>query len=206
MKNEIEKKQKYEIKVYNKEEFVARFEPMNMMKEFRSVNTLVKAVDAEVEALSVQKKNFSEDTILAMIELHLVALNQAMNVHEKLSPMQMTEISIEIIENYYFMTMVEIAYVFKRAKSGHYGKISYSLNMPDVLQWFEKYAEERCQHFMQRSDSKGAEAKQNAEASKLLNEATLKVLSAFKETLAEKEEFDEEAYKEFKDNYNDTQV
>lgn len=74
--------------------------------------------------------------------------------------------------------------------------------MPDVLQWFEKYAEERCQHFMQRSDSKGAEAKQNAEASKLLNEATLKVLSAFKATLDEKEKFDQEKYDKFKQSYN----
>ena len=202
MKNELQKKQSSEVAVYNKEEFVKKFEPMNMMKEFRSVNTLVKAVDTKVEAMSVQKKNFGEDTILAMIELHLVALNQSINVHEKLTPMQMTEISLEIVENYYFMSFVEIALVFKRAKSGHYGKISYSLNMPDVLTWFSKYAEERCQHFMQRSDSKGNEAKQNSETSSVISDQALKVLKEFKATLESEDKFNEEDYQNWKRKNN----
>jgi len=201
MKNEIQKKHNSEVAIYNKEEFVKKFEPMNMMKEFRSVNSIVKAVDSEVNSMAVQRKNYGEDTILAMIELHLLALNQSINVHEKLSPMQMVEISLEIVENYYFISFVEIAFVLKRAKSGYYGKINYSLNMPDVLSWFSQYAEERCQHFMNRSESKGIEAKQQSEHSSVMHEKVIEQLTKFKETLETDEHFNEEDYLKWRTEY-----
>lgn len=202
MKNQLQKREKTEIIIFNKKEFVKRFEPMNMMKEFRSVNTLVKAIETDVKSMAVQRRKIGEDPILAMIELHLLALNQSINVHEKLSPMQMSEISIEIVQNYYFMSFVEIAYVLKRAKSGHYGKISYSLNMPDIMQWFVKYAEERCQHFMQRSDSKGSELKQNNEQSNLMNDKVVEILTKFKKTLESEDQFNENDFQEWKKNNN----
>lgn len=177
-------RQKNEIAIFTKAEFLKEFEPMNMMRKFRSVNTLKKAVTENTGALSMHRKQLGEETIEAIIKLHLIALNQAVNVHEKLNDMQIFEITLEILERYYFMSMVEIAFVFKKAKTGEYGRINYALNMPDVLGWFDKYAEERCQYFMQLKTSEGIEHKQNAQSS-IVDEAALEVLKEFKTTLSE---------------------
>jgi len=208
---ELEKKKNNEIAVFNKEEFVRRFNPMNMMKEFRHVETVKQAIEAEKNSISAFAKNISQDAVLAMIELHLIALNESLNVHQKLSEYQMKEISVEIISLFYYMTMTEIALVFRRAKRGFYGEIKFSIDISKIIQWFEQYKEERISFFMQRSIQDNKQAKSDKEVidgklhdfnRDIFNDIQLQVLSAFKKTLKKTEEFNEEDFQKYKEDYN----
>jgi len=199
--SDIEKRQKNEIVIFDKEAFKEKFSPKNMKREFREVNTVKKAFEADQNSIAVYRKQSDSDFIEAMIQIHLYDLNNSLNVHEKLNEFQIEDIAIEIVTLYWQLSLVDIFLVFKKAKRGEYGKINYSLNMPDVLGWFDKYAEERSQYFMQRSTSEGIENKQNSEQSKVIDEAALKVLKAFKATLDEKEQFNEAEFQKFKANY-----
>ena len=180
----IQKHQKNEIVKFDREAFALKFSPKNMRKEFRHVNSLKKAVEADSNSIAVYRKQSSPEFIEGMIEIYLHDLNNSLNVHEKLNEFQIEEIAIEISTLYYQLSMVEIHLIFKEAKRGKYGRINYALNMPDVLGWFDKYAEERCQYFMQLKTSEGIEHKQNAQSS-IVDKAALEVLSEFKTTLSE---------------------
>ena len=132
---------------YNKEEFVARYNPANMITEFRNVNSLPAAIEADNNSLAVYRREIGEDPVLAILELHLLAFNESLNVSNPLTSMQIKEIALEISTLYYCLNLAEIYYVFRKAKRGEYGKFYNSINMPEVLGWFANYSEERMTHF-----------------------------------------------------------
>ena len=200
--SDLDKRQKNEIVRFDPDAFKLKFSPKNMKREFRDVNSIKNAVELESESLSVYRKQSNHEFIEGMIELQLHDLNNSINVHEKLSDEQIEDIAIEINTLYWHLSMVELHLVLKKAKRGEYGRINYSLNMPDVLGWFEKYAEERVQYFMKKSSSQGIEHKQNNEQSKVIDEAALKVLKAFKATLDKNEKFNQEDFQKFKAEYS----
>ena len=80
-----------------------------------------------------------------------VALNQTVNVSNPLTVLQIKEISIEILSTFYYLSIVEISFVLRKAKRGDYGKMYNSLNMPDILLWFSSYSEDRIKYIMDES-------------------------------------------------------
>lgn len=142
---------KNQIVKVNREEFIAKYEPMRMVTEFRNIKSLPAAIEADPNGISYYAKHIGEDTILAVIELHLVSLNASVNVNNPLSKMQIKEIAIEILAIHYYLNMVEIQYVFRRAKRGEYGQLYGSLSMVNILSWFSQYAEERCAHYVNKN-------------------------------------------------------
>jgi len=139
-----------ELIKFEKQEFIERFNPTNMLKEFRNVTSLPAAIEANARSMAHYKREIGEDPILALIELHLISLNESINVSNPLKTTQIIEISIEIMTSYYYMSMVEIGYIFRKAKRGEFGKFYNSISMPEVLSWFDKYAEERSSHFVNK--------------------------------------------------------
>lgn len=135
----------------DKRDFVAKFEPMRMITEYKHIKSLAQAVEEDSQSLSTYTKHLGIDTVLAVIELHLVALNEAVNVQKPLTKFQIKEIAIEIHSEFYYMNVVELAYVLRRAKRGEYGKLYGALNIVDILDWYRQYAEERAQHFINKS-------------------------------------------------------
>jgi hypothetical protein len=153
MKNEIQKSENTnsEITVYSKPEFVKKFEPVSMVMEYRHINSIEKAIKEDSNGVSFYVKTFGFDTVQAVIELHLLALNESVNVGRPLTEFQIKEISIEIITVYYFLSVIEISLVLRKAKRGDYGKLYNALNIVDILSWFSSYAEERTNHFINES-------------------------------------------------------
>lgn len=137
-----------ELTVYNKEQFVLKYEPGKMVMEYRHINSIEKAVNEEKNGISVYVKELGFDTVQALIELHLVALNHSVNVSNPLTTLQIKEISIEILTSYYFLSMVEIGFIFRKAKRGDYGKFYNCLSMPEILHWFHAYSEERMNYWI----------------------------------------------------------
>lgn len=181
---------------YDKKDFVEKFNPKNMLKEFRNVNSMVEAIKVENDSLSACRKHYGEDTVLSVIEAHLIALGLSLNVHTKLTEYQVKEIALEIITLYWNLSIVEVAYIFKKAKRGEYGKINYSINMPDVLSWFYQYHEDRCQYFMNHQHEIGNKNKKEND-SKPFTEVEIKALKQISEKI--KQDSDkEEDYKKWK--------
>jgi len=146
--NELEKKGSNEIAIYSKDEFLTKFAPMNMVVEFRHVKTMELAISEDTKGLSYYSKQVGELTVIAIIEAHLIGLNKSINVKLPLTPLQVKEIAIEIQSMYYFLSMVEVNFIFRTAKRGGYGVVYNALSMENILSWFEKYSMERSNHFI----------------------------------------------------------
>ncbi len=147
----IQKAKSHEIAIINKEEFIQKYEPVRMVMKYRHVNTIVKAIEEDSQALSFYVKTLGYDGVSALVELHLVALNQSVNVGQPLSKFQIKEIAVELLATYFYLSPVEINLVLRKIKRGDYGKLYGALNMPDLLSFFNMYAEERGQHFINES-------------------------------------------------------
>lgn len=141
-------KNKNELAVTTKDGFLKKFSPMSMVVEYRKIQTVRDAIEAEPNALSFYSREFGELTVIGIVEAHVIGLNDSINVKIPLTPLQMKEIAVEIQTTYYFLSMAEILYVFRKAKKGGYGKLYSALSMPTILDWFAQYTEERIKHFM----------------------------------------------------------
>lgn len=135
----------------DKKQFLETYNPVNMLTAYRHVNNLAQAIQEDSNGLSVYVKALGYDTVSAVIELHLLALNQSVNVSQHLNKLQIKEIAIEVLASYYYLSPVELAYVLRKAKRGDYGKLYGALNMVDILGWYSQYAEDRVQHFINES-------------------------------------------------------
>jgi hypothetical protein len=147
---EIKKNQENGLIKVDRQEFIQKYEPRQMLMQFREVNSIQKAIDCDPNSIAFYSKHLGMDSILAVIELHLVSLNQAVNVNNHLNENQIKEIAIEIYSNYYFMNMVEIGMIFRKAKRGEFGKLYGALNMVDILIWFSEYSESRMMHHAEK--------------------------------------------------------
>jgi hypothetical protein len=132
----------------NKEEFIKKYEPMTMIQKFSHIKSIQQAINQDENGLSFYSKHLGNDSVLAIIELHFLALNQSVNVGQPLTKFQIKEIAIEVMSEFYFLNPVEFAFVLRRAKRGEFGKLYGVLNMVDILTWFRTYAEERTQIFI----------------------------------------------------------
>lgn len=146
-------KKKNELAVITKDQFIKKYEPSNFLLHNTEVKTLEKALAVDNNSISVYKKELGTDTVLALIELHLVGLNASVNVNQNLTVNQIKEIAIEILSNFYFLNPAEIFLVFRKAKKGDYGKLYGALNMVDILNWFTIYQEERIKYFINKNTS-----------------------------------------------------
>jgi hypothetical protein len=153
MSKEIIKKENKggELALISKKEFVQKYDPVKMLTSYKHIKTISQAIEEDQNGVSFYAKHLGEDAILAVVELHLLALNQSVNVGQPLTKYQIKEIAIEILSVFYYLSMVEICFVLRKAKRGEYGQLFGALNIVSILDWFNQYSEQRAQIYIQES-------------------------------------------------------
>lgn len=136
-------------KLTKSETLLEAFSPMQMLKSHRHIKTIQDVVKTPSESLSGLCNLIDEDSVCALIELHLWKLNESMNLNNKLTEHQIIEISIEIVSNYYYLKMEDVFLIFRKAKLGHFGQLYSSLSMIDIFGWFDKYNVERTEYYIE---------------------------------------------------------
>lgn len=140
-----------EVAKINKIEYLKKYDPVQVLTSLQHIKTMEQAITDDINCLSFYSKHIGQDSILALIELHLMALSESVNVGQPLTKYQIKEIAIEIHSMFYFLSMTEICYVLRKAKRGEYGQLYGALNIVAILDWFNKYAEDRAQLFIIKS-------------------------------------------------------
>ena len=144
---------------------------------------------------------------------------KSINVNKELTGFQIDELVNEIINSYYFLSIIEIAFIFKQAKTGKYKVNTFALSMPDVIQWFEKYSEERIKEFQKIQEQENRQRKAGKEIvfdeqtgkskvydqqSTLTEKSLLKVFQDVKKEL--KPKFNKEEYQRIKSSQNEIEL
>jgi hypothetical protein len=124
---------------------IVKFNPTKTLMELRKVNSVELCLHSDTPALSVLKKENGEDKVLTMLEMWIVDINEFFNVNHKMTPAQIKETSIFLLEDYYYFKIADINYIFSNAKKGRYGNLYGSLDGAKIYGWFEKHDVERAQ-------------------------------------------------------------
>lgn len=111
-------------------------------------------MNAEAPTLSFLKKNQGEKFMEALLMSWFVNLNLILNLKRPLTDEAIELCSSTILKEHYTLKISDLAFLFKRIYSGHYGEFYESLSVPKVLSFFNDYFEERCNEAEKESLSK----------------------------------------------------
>ena len=138
MKNELQKTEKNEIVKFDPEAFLMKYDPVQVLTGLKHIKTTEQAIADDKNGIAFYSKQIGLDGMLALIELHLVALSESVNVGQPLTKYQCKEIAIEVLSMFYYLSMTEICFVLRKAKRGEYGQLYGVLNIVAILDWFNK--------------------------------------------------------------------
>lgn len=94
-------------------------------------------------ALAEVEKTYGYEFLQAYLEGWIVNLREFVNVGKRMTDMQTFETAMIILQDYKYLTIADINLLFKRAKSGYYGKLYDRLDGQIILDWFRSYDKER---------------------------------------------------------------
>jgi hypothetical protein len=205
-----------EIIKTTKEAFLTTFAPQNVQTHLRTIKSVKEAIKTDKNGVSYYRKNYGQTQIETILTAYLMDFQKSINVNTGLTPYQCDQIVNEILSTYYFLSPVEIAFIFKRAKLGHYKVNTFALSMPDIMQWFASYTEERIKEFQKIQEHENKTRKIGKEIifdektgeSKVFNAKTTlteeKLLNVFKEVKKElKPKFNQKEYEQIKKQYDE---
>ena len=148
MKNELQKKSSGEVVKFDAAAYIQKYEPVQVLTSLQHIKTMEQAIEDDSNCVAYYSKQMGMDSVLALIELHLAALSESVNVGQPLTKFQIKEIAIEIHSMFYFLSMTEVCFVLRKLKRGEFGQLYGTLNIVFILDCFNKYAEERSQRFI----------------------------------------------------------
>lgn len=126
--------------------------PNNFLPKVKHVTTVRQALQTGTSSLAKIRRFVGSEKTEALIKIYLVRMNELLDLKKGLSEEAISEIATTLVQDYYALTMVDIAFVLQQALKGKYGELYDSLNMPKVLKWFEQYFDDRCNQAEQMSN------------------------------------------------------
>lgn len=126
--------------------------PNKFLPTIKNVTTVRQALQTGTSSLAKISRFVGNEKTEALIKIYLVRMNELLDLKKGLSEEAISEIAATLVQDYYALTMVDVAFVLQQALKGKYGEFYDSLNMPKVLKWFEQYFDDRCNQAEQMSN------------------------------------------------------
>lgn len=123
--------------------FIQKYSPESSYSLFKSCTTIEKCIQAEVPALSTICKEHSKDFAVKYIQLWIVALNEFLNIKNKMNPEQIQETARILYDDFYYLNIADLNLIFTNIKRGKYGQIYESLDGVKLISWINSYVEKR---------------------------------------------------------------
>jgi hypothetical protein len=199
-----------EIIKIDKAQILAAFTPRNVQTQLTKVKSCSDAIKIDKNGVSYYRKHIGQTEIETVIGALVSNFQKSINVNKELTGFQIDELVNEILSSYYFLSIIEIAFIFKRAKLGRYKVNTFALSMPDVMGWFEQYTEERIREFQKIQEQENRQRKSGKvikdgkiyeQQSTLTEKSLLKVFQDVKKDL--KPKFNQEEYEQIKKQYDE---
>lgn len=108
------------------------------------MNDLPAVLNSGLPTLGSIVKRFGFDFTQAYLEGWIVNLRDFINVGKKMTDQQTMETAMLILDEYKSITIADINFIFKSAKTGKYGQFYDRMDGQMILGWFETHFNERC--------------------------------------------------------------
>lgn len=111
--------------------------------EISKVNTVAKIFQNPTPALKIFAKSIGQEKVVAMLELHIIALDQFLDFNKSMTYASVHQTAELIYNTYFQLTITDVIFVFNQARMGKYGEI-IGLNGTKILCWFDQHFDQRC--------------------------------------------------------------
>ena len=98
-----------------------------VIRNCRSINTTIAAIDSGFPSLSLLKRDIGEDSVQAYIEMWIINLLNFVNIGKSMSDTQVYETSSFIIYEYSSLNISDVNLVFKMGKMGKGGMLKQAM-------------------------------------------------------------------------------
>lgn len=121
------------------------------MSRYRHCTTELACLESNAPTIAEIKYSFGYDYVQAYIEMWIVNLRLFFNVGKSMTDEQTYMTAELIVDTFYNLNVADINLVFKNAKLGKYGKIYDRLDGNIILEWFQRYFDDRCEAAVEKS-------------------------------------------------------
>jgi hypothetical protein len=120
------------------------------LAKFQSQVTLEKAIEG-TQVSKIKKDN--EAGLSKAVKNLIISLAESLNLTNTVNDAQVFEMTLLIIETYWYLKLEELVLIFKNAKIGKYGKMYNRLDIQIICEWIETYlrSEERAMYFEKKN-------------------------------------------------------
>ncbi len=150
------KKEKSEIVIYDPKEIV---KTNTLPENFKHVKTVSLAINDKCDSLAAIRKKVGKNISLNILKVWIINLNDFLNISRKMNPVQISETSELIYDEFYYLKISDIALLMKRIKTGHYGQFYESIDGMKLMEMFYQYAQERVNGILDNSERDERELK-----------------------------------------------
>jgi len=138
------------VKFKTKEEFLVEYEIKNCIERYSGCRSLAEIVDQKSITLASTKRLYGITFTISYINEWIVSLNEFINIQRKMSPEQIEATSGYIMNDFYYLKIADIYFVFSEAKKSRYGEFYESLDGAKIISWFDKYVEQRVEFVFEK--------------------------------------------------------
>jgi hypothetical protein len=118
--------------------------PMQLYKTLQTL-TVSDALKSNSPSLAAYKAKTSLERTQALMTSILVDVVLFFNVGKSMDEQQVVETTKMILSEYYFLKPEDFKVCFDRAKKGYYGKLYDRLDGSIIMEWLNKYIDERAE-------------------------------------------------------------
>lgn len=107
------------------------------------VKTVEEAIDAKTYTLGTVQREKGREFTTSYLMLWILYLNLELDLKKPMSESQIQFAANEINNDFYYFKMSDLTLMWKRIMRGEYGEFYESMSAAKLIQFFQKYAEER---------------------------------------------------------------
>jgi len=126
-----------------KKEGIQKYMPEKIIFDLKHVKTVPECIKSNTPALAELQKSQGEDKTLTLLEIWIVDINKFLNMNNKMTPVQIKQTALMVLQDFYYFRIADINYLFTQAKKGKYGELYGSIDGSKIYKWFERHDKER---------------------------------------------------------------
>lgn len=131
------------------------YAPRAVARSFRDVKTVSQALglrrNGAVLSLGTLAKDNGAAKVETILKMQLVELNDLLGLKTSMTKAQVEAMASDILDLYPHLTIADVNIVLGRIRRGECGKLYDRLTMPQLMQIFSDYNDERCEEAARQS-------------------------------------------------------
>jgi hypothetical protein len=109
-------------------------------------------ISGEFQTMATVSKNSNLDAVQALIEAHLLQLDEVLNLSRRLSDTMIQAIAEDVYDTGYILSFEELTRFFKELRQGRHGSMYQGLNSENVCKALVNFLQSRSAYIGQKSE------------------------------------------------------